>query len=88
VRLYDRLFQVADPAGEGDGFTKNLNPKSIETLTSCRVESNVAGGAPESRYQFERLGYFCVDPGDSRPGKPVFNRIEPLRDSWGKLAGR
>jgi glutaminyl-tRNA synthetase len=88
VRLYDRLFQVADPAGEGDDFTKHLNPGSLETLTSCRVESSVAGGAPGSRHQFERLGYFCIDPRDSRPGKPVFNRIEPLRDSWAKVADR
>jgi glutaminyl-tRNA synthetase len=88
VRLYDRLFQVADPAGEGDDFAKHLNPRSLEILTACRVESSVAAGAPGRRYQFERLGYFCADSEDSRPGNPVFNRIEPLRDSWAKVAGR
>jgi glutaminyl-tRNA synthetase len=88
VRLYDRLFQVADPAAEGDDFTKHLNPKSLERLTSCRVESGLAGAAAGSRYQFERLGYFCVDPRDSSPKGLVFNRIVPLRDSWAKVVGQ
>ena len=86
VRLYDRLFQVPDPMGEGDDFTKYLNPRSLETLTSCRVESSLAAAAPGSRYQFERLGYFCVDSKDSSPRKLVFNRIVPLRDSWAKIS--
>jgi glutaminyl-tRNA synthetase len=88
VRVYDRLFQVADPAGEEDDFTQYLNPRSLETLTSCHVESSLTGAASGSRYQFERLGYFSVDPKDSRPGRPVFNRIVPLRDSWAKVAGQ
>ncbi len=86
TRLYDRLFGVADPAGEGDDFTKFLNPRSLEILSSCRVESSVAEAPPGSRYQFERLGYFCIDSKDSHPGKPVFNRIVPLRDSWTKVS--
>ena len=85
-RLYDRFFKFSDPTGEGDDFTKYLNPRSLETLTSCRVESSLAGATPGSRYQFERLGYFCVDPKDSFPKRLVFNRIVPLRDSWAKVS--
>ncbi len=84
VRLYDRLFKVADPAEIGDDVAKHLNPGSLETLTSCYVEAGLAEAAPGSRYQFERLGYFCADEKDSAPGKPAFNRIVPLRDSWAK----
>ncbi len=86
VRLYDRLFQAANPMGEGDDFTKYLNSKSLETLTSCRVESSLAGAAPGSRYQFERLGYFCTDPIDSSDKALVFNRTLTLRDSWAKIS--
>ena len=88
VRLYDRLFQVADPASLGDDFTKQLNPGSLETLTTCYVEPGLAGKGPGSCFQFERLGYFCVDSKDSRPGALVFNRVVALRDSWGKIAGK
>ena len=86
VRLYDRLFLQANPlaAGEGRDFRSCLNPKSVETLSSCRVEPSLAGAAPGSRYQFERQGYFCVDP-DSSDGALVFNRTVPLRDSWAKI---
>ncbi|HOE15987.1 MAG TPA: glutamine--tRNA ligase/YqeY domain fusion protein [Syntrophorhabdaceae bacterium] len=87
VRLYDRLFQIEDPAGAGDDFLKYLNRGSLETLTTCYVEESLKGAAPESRYQFERVGYFCADAKDSAPGKPVFNRIVSLRDSWSKIAG-
>jgi len=87
VRLYDRLFQIEDPAGAGDDFLKYLNRGSLETLTTCYVEENLKDAAPESRYQFERVGYFCADAKDSVPGRPVFNRIVPLRDSWSKIAG-
>jgi glutaminyl-tRNA synthetase len=86
IRLYDRLFQISNPAGEGDDYIKHLNPRSLETLTSCRVESSLANAVPGSRYQFERLGYFCVDPKDSSSKKLVFNRIVSLRDSWAKVA--
>jgi glutaminyl-tRNA synthetase len=88
VRLYDRLFQVADPMGKGEDFTEYLNPSSLEILRSCRVEPSLIGAAPGSRFQFERIGYFCVDPKDSSPKKPVFNRIVTLRDSWAKVASR
>ena len=88
VRLYDRLFRIEDPAGVGDGFTKYLNQGSLETLSPCYVEESLKDTAPEARYQFERLGYFCVDVKDSTPGKPVFNRIASLRDSWTKIAGQ
>jgi len=80
VRLYDHLFVKPDP----DDVTANLNPNSLETLTSCRVEPGLAGAAPGSRYQFLRLGYFCVDP-DSSDGALVFNRTVSLRDTWAKI---
>jgi glutaminyl-tRNA synthetase len=86
IRLYDRLFQVPDPAEIGDNIVKHLNPASLEILTSCYVEANLKDTAPGNRYQFERVGYFCVDAKDSSPGKPVFNRIVALRDSWAKLS--
>jgi glutaminyl-tRNA synthetase len=88
VRLYDRLFNVADPMGEDSEYTEFLNPKSLETLTSCRVEPSLAGAPPESRYQFERLGYFCVDSAESTDKALVFNRTVTLRDSWAKIAGK
>ena len=86
VRLYDRLFSVENPLDveEGEDFTASLNPNSLETLTSCRVEPSLADAPPGSRYQFERQGYFCVDP-DSTDGKLVFNRTVSLRDTWAKI---
>jgi glutaminyl-tRNA synthetase len=86
VRLYDHLFTKPDPYDVADGsdFTANLNPDSLETLTSCRVEPGLAGALPGSRYQFERQGYFCVDP-DSSAGTLVFNRTVSLRDTWAKI---
>ncbi len=89
VRLYDRLFQVANPGGEKDGdFAKCLNPNSLEKLTSGLVETSLEGAAPGSRYQFERLGYFCVDPVDSSEKALVFNRTITLRDSWAKIESK
>jgi glutaminyl-tRNA synthetase len=88
VRLYDRLFRVADPMGEDDDFTKYLNPNSLETLASCYVEPSLATVNPGDRFQFERLGYFCADLKDSSPQRPVFNRIVSLRDSWAKVSGQ
>jgi glutaminyl-tRNA synthetase len=67
---------------------EHVNPKSLETLASCRVESSLAGAAPGSRYQFERLGYFCVDAKDASAKNLVFNRIVTLRDSWAKISGK
>jgi glutaminyl-tRNA synthetase len=87
VHLYDYLFTKANPGDEKDGpdFKSCLNPKSLETLTSCRVEPCLARAAPGSRYQFERLGYFSVDPIDSSHGALVFNRTVSLRDTWTKI---
>jgi glutaminyl-tRNA synthetase len=84
VRLYDRLFLSGNPGAEHD-YREDLNPASLEVRRGCRIEPSVADAAPGSRYQFERLGYFCVDP-DSRPGAPVFNRTVTLKDSWAKIA--
>jgi len=86
VRLYDSLFTKPDPddAPEGQDFTSNLNPNSLETLTDCWVEPSLASAASLSRYQFERLGYFCVDP-DAAPGRLVFNRTVTLKDTWAKI---
>jgi len=87
VRLYDYLLAKENPGDEKDGpdFMSCLNPQSLETLTSCRVEPSLAGATPGSRYQFERLGYFSVDPVDSSDGALVFNRIVSLRDTWAKI---
>jgi glutaminyl-tRNA synthetase len=87
VRLYDRLFSVEDPEREeaGKTFLDHLNPGSLEVLTGCRIEPSLAAARPGERFQFERLGYFAVDP-DSRSGAPVFNRIVSLRDTWAKIA--
>jgi glutaminyl-tRNA synthetase len=84
--LYDNLFRVEDPnqVPEGQDFTVNLNPSSLEVLTGANVEPGLRGAAPGSRYQFERLGYFCVDA-DSSGGKLVFNRTVALRDTWAKI---
>ncbi|MBI5966410.1 MAG: glutamine--tRNA ligase/YqeY domain fusion protein [Deltaproteobacteria bacterium] len=88
VRLYDRLFRVANPLEEGPDFLEYLNPNSLEILKSCRVELSLASAAPASRYQFERVGYFCVDPVDSSNEALVFNRTVTLRDSWAKVIGQ
>jgi glutaminyl-tRNA synthetase len=88
VRLYDRLFTVDDPEREeGRPFTDYLNPASLEVLTACTVEPSLAAATVSSRFQFERLGYFCVDP-DSTPGALVFNRTVSLRDAWAKIEPR
>jgi glutaminyl-tRNA synthetase len=87
VRLYDRLFIKANPSEEKEGadFRAFINPNSLEVLKPCYVEPDLAHAAPGSFYQFERLGYFCVDAKDSREGAPVFNRTVTLRDSWAKV---
>jgi len=86
VRLYDNLFTVEDPnqTDEGQDFTANLNPNSLEVLTHSKLEPSLAGARSGDRYQFERLGYFAADP-DTTPGKPVFNRTVALRDTWAKI---
>ncbi|HEU5336101.1 MAG TPA: glutamine--tRNA ligase/YqeY domain fusion protein [Terriglobales bacterium] len=89
VRLYDKLFTKPNPnqVEEGQDFTANLNPNSLEVLRGCKLEPSLAGAAEGARYQFERLGYFCVDV-ESAPGKLVFNRTVALKDTWAKVAGR
>jgi glutaminyl-tRNA synthetase len=86
VRLYDNLFTKEDPneTADGENFTANLNPHSLDVLAGCKLEPSLRDAAEGNRYQFERLGYFCVDP-DSAPGKLVFNRTLSLRDTWGKI---
>jgi glutaminyl-tRNA synthetase len=86
VRLYDHLFQVEAPEDVKPGvdYKTNLNPNSLVTLTDAKLEPSLAKAEPGTRMQFERVGYFCVDTVDSRPGKPVFNRTVALRDSWVK----
>ncbi|MGH9257067.1 MAG: glutamine--tRNA ligase/YqeY domain fusion protein [Vicinamibacterales bacterium] len=87
VRLYDCLFRSPDP-GEGDRDPlTDLNPDSLERLVDCKVEPALADAEPGARFQFERLGYFCVDP-DSRGGTPVFNRTVTLKDSWARISAR
>jgi glutaminyl-tRNA synthetase len=90
VRLYDRLFRVANPIGESEGsdVTKFLNPQSLEVLKSCRIEPSLKDAPAGTRYQFERLGYFCVDAADSSAESLICNRIVTLRDSWAKVASQ
>ena len=86
VRIYDKLFTKEDPnqVEEGQEFTANLNPNSLEVIAQAKLEPSLANAPIEGRYQFERLGYFCVDP-DSRPGHLVFNRTVALKDAWAKI---
>jgi glutaminyl-tRNA synthetase len=86
VRLYDTLFARPDPGEESEGqdFTAFLNPRSLEILAGCKLEPSLRGVKPGNRFQFERLGYFCVDP-DTKPEKLVFNRTATLRDTWAKI---
>jgi glutaminyl-tRNA synthetase len=89
VRLYEILFTGEDPndVPEGQEFTANLNPNSLETLIDAKLEPSLASAKPGDRYQFERLGYFCVDPG-STSEKLAFNRTVQLRDTWAKIEKR
>jgi len=90
VRLYDRLFLKEDPnqAPEGKSFLSNLNPGSLKVLAGCKLEPMLGTALPGARYQFERVGYFCVDTIDSKPGAPVFNRTVTLKDTWAKIEQR
>jgi len=85
VRLYDRLFRVADPLATDSDYTAYLNPDSLEALDSCQVEPALADAAPGSAFQFERLGYFCVDAVDSSSETLAFNRTVTLRDTWARI---
>jgi glutaminyl-tRNA synthetase len=86
VRIYENLFSKENPSAveEGQEFTANLNPNSLEVIANAKLEPSLANASAGSRYQFERLGYFCVDP-DSKPDKPVFNRTVALKDTWAKV---
>ena len=86
VRLYDHLFTSERP-DDDDDFMTTLNPESLETVRNAKVEPSLADAVPGEKYQFERTGYFAVDP-DARPGEIVFNRTVTLRDSWKKVAAR
>jgi glutaminyl-tRNA synthetase len=85
VRLYDRLFNVEQPGAERD-YREDLNPLSLQTRMA-KLEPSAATVKPGDRFQFERLGYFCVDP-DSREGRLVFNRTVTLKDGWARIAAR
>jgi len=89
ARLYDKLFTKPNPGDveEGQDFTSNLNPESLEVVAAAKIEPSVRDAKAGSRYQFERLGYFCVDP-DSTAGKLVFNRTASLKDTWAKIEKR
>jgi glutaminyl-tRNA synthetase len=87
VRLYDRLFTAEEPGSDDVDFLTQLNPASLERIADAKVEPSLAATEPGSRFQFERLGYFCVDP-DSTAERPVFNRTVTLKDSWTKAKDR
>ncbi len=82
VRQFDRLFSDPNPDRGGADYKQFLNPCSVETLSTCKLEAALAGSDIETRYQFERMGYFRQDPKDSHPDRLVFNRIVTLRDTW------
>jgi glutaminyl-tRNA synthetase len=86
IRLYDKLFTKPDPTevAEGKDVLSNLNPKSLEIVTGAKLEPSLANAKLEDRFQFERVGYFCLDP-DSTPDNQVFNRTLPLKDTWAKI---
>ena len=88
VRLYDRLFTKSNPLGEKADFLDSINPDSLQVLSGCKLEPALTGAEKGCNYQFERLGYFCLDSRDAAPEKLVFNRTVPLRDSWAKMAGK
>jgi len=87
ARLYDRLFTTETPGAGSEDFVTEINPGSLEVLRSAKVEPMLATAAAGRRFQFERLGYFVVDP-DAQPGAPVFNRTVTLRDSWARIERR
>jgi glutaminyl-tRNA synthetase len=85
IRLYDRLFLSPEPGSGSDVFKADINPDSLEILTNCKLEPSLINAKASEHYQFERVGYFNVDPLDSREGSPVFNRTVTLRDTWAKI---
>jgi glutaminyl-tRNA synthetase len=87
VRLYDRLFASEHPDNSVEGYLAHLNPRSLDVLTGSMVEPSLSDATAGSRYQFERVGYFAVDA-DTTPGRLVFNRTVPLRDTWARIEQR
>ena len=87
MRLYEHLFlrENPDEVEEGKEFIDYINPNSLKILNNCMVEPGLAAAEPGDRFQFERLGYFCVDTRDFKEGSPVFNRTVTLRDTWAKI---
>ncbi|MEL0095074.1 MAG: glutamine--tRNA ligase/YqeY domain fusion protein [Planctomycetaceae bacterium] len=87
IRLYDHLFETQNPSDveQGKSYLDNINPNSLEVLSNCKLEPSLADAQPGERFQFERLGYFCVDSQESNSNKPVFNRSVTLRDTWAKM---
>lgn len=88
VRLYDTLFTVPNPDDDEKDYKENLNPNSLEVLTSSKIEPSVKTAAPGTRYQFLRMGYFCIDTKDTTADRPVFNRVVALKDSWAKVVNK
>ena len=90
VRLYDKLFSTENPDDmpEGQDFAQGLNPDSLEILHACKLEPSLSTATSGTRYQFERLGYFCADSEDSRPDALVFNRTVTLKDTWARIQKR
>ncbi len=86
VRLYDRLFTSETPGSGDTNFLEQINPHALEVVSGCKLEPSLGSAAPGARFQFERLGYFCVDP-DSKTGRPVFNRTVTLKDSYKPAVG-
>jgi glutaminyl-tRNA synthetase len=86
IRLYEQLFTVENP-DIGEDINTIINPHSLEVLNGCFIEPSLADARPGDKFQFERIGYFCMDP-ESIPGKPVFNRTVTLKDTWAKIAGQ
>lgn len=87
VRLYDRLFNIENP-GELDNWLDYVNPSSLEIISNAKLEPHLKNARPLDKFQFERLGYFCVDPKYSKDGKLVFNRTVTLKDTWAKIAAK
>lgn len=87
IRLYDHLFETQNPSDveQGKSYLDNINPNSLEVLSNCKLEPSLADAQPGERFQFERLGYFCVDSQASNSNNPVFNRSVTLRDTWAKM---
>ena len=87
IRLYDHLFETQNPSDveQGESYLDKLNPKSLEVLSNCKLEPSLADAQPGERFQFERVGYFCVDSQETNSDKPVFNRSVTLRDTWAKM---